>query len=110
MYGPTRLMIRIWTFIRLPGESVGYVWGVRCQLLYPGGSVVPDSMRARIWEDRIGIPFHEVLIEGNAQAISLVFSDIEVEEVEEGYSPYEVGLTGDPERYAANTKIPLDPD
>lgn len=90
-------------------DSDGYVWGVQCQVLYPGARVIEKSKRARNWERRVGIPFHEVLIEGNAQTISLVFSDLTIEEVGDGYTPYKVGGTGIPERYASDTKIPFDP-
>jgi hypothetical protein len=90
-------------------DSHGYVWGIQCQVLYPGASIIEKSKRARNWERRVGIPFHEVLIEGNAQTISLVFSDVMIEEVGDGYTPYRVGATGVPERYASNTKIPFDP-
>jgi hypothetical protein len=91
-------------------ESAGYVWGIQCQVLYPGAKVIERSKRARNWERRVGIPFHEVLIEGNAQTISLVFSDLVIDEVGDGYTPYRVGATGVPERYGSNTKIPFDPD
>jgi hypothetical protein len=68
----------------------GYVWGVKWQCLYPGGKVVRDSQRARRWSEAIGIPFHEVRIETNGHDIKLVFSDLEVTEVEPGYAPYVV--------------------
>ena len=50
-------------------ESSGYVWGVECQLMYPGASVVEDSGRAKFWHEQLGIPFHEVLVEANAHAM-----------------------------------------
>lgn len=68
----------------------GFVWAVRWQPLYPGAEVVADSERARSWADKIGIPFHEVRFEMNAHAITLVFSDLDVTEVGEGYAPFAV--------------------
>lgn len=68
----------------------GFVWAVRWQPLYPGAEVVADSERARSWADKIGIPFHEVRFEMNAHAITLVFSDLDVTEVGEGYAPFTV--------------------
>lgn len=90
-------------------ESHGYTWGVQCQELYPGATIVDHSETARKWEDQVGIPFHEVRIEGNAHVINLVFSDLLVEEVQAGYSPYEVEEDGVAEIYARGSKIPLDP-
>jgi hypothetical protein len=57
-------------------ESEGFVWGVRCQMLYPGATMAEDSQRADFWAAQIGVDFHEVLIEGNAQTIRIVFSDL----------------------------------
>ncbi|MET8278852.1 hypothetical protein [Micromonospora sp. NPDC005174] len=68
----------------------GFVWAVRWQPLYPGAEVVTDSERARSWSDEIGIPFHEVRFEMNAHTLALVFSDLEVTEVGEGYAPFTV--------------------
>ncbi|MFY1616291.1 HalD/BesD family halogenase [Micromonospora sp. WMMD736] len=68
----------------------GFVWAVRWQPLYPGATVVPESERARSWADKVGIPFHEVRFELNAHAIALVFNDLEVTEVGEGYAPFTV--------------------
>ncbi|MET7866536.1 YxiG-like protein [Micromonospora taraxaci] len=68
----------------------GFVWAVRWQPLYPGAEVVADSERARWWADKVGIPFHEARFEMNAHAITLVFSDLDVAEVREGYAPFTV--------------------
>ncbi|TWG18930.1 hypothetical protein FHU34_114304 [Micromonospora taraxaci] len=68
----------------------GFVWAVRWQPLYPGAEVVADSERARSWADKVGIPFHEVRFEMNAHVITLVFSDLDVAEVREGYAPFAV--------------------
>jgi hypothetical protein len=68
----------------------GYVWGVRCQGLYPGAEIVADSERAQHWHDSIGIDFHEVRFETNGHNITLVFSDLEVTEPVAGYAPYSV--------------------
>ncbi|MGC4879214.1 HalD/BesD family halogenase [Micromonospora sp. DT43] len=66
----------------------GFVWAVRWQSLYPGAEVVADSERGRSWADRIGIPFHEVRFEMNAHVLTLIFSDLQVTEVGEGYTPF----------------------
>ncbi|WP_435207675.1 YxiG-like protein [Micromonospora sp. bgisy143] len=68
----------------------GFVWAVRWQPLYPGAEVVADSERARSWADKIGIPFHEVRLTMNAHVLTLVFSDLDVTEVGEGYAPFTV--------------------
>jgi hypothetical protein len=72
----------------------GFVWAVRWQPLYPGAEVVADSERARSWADEIGIPFHEVRFEMNAHTLTLVFSDLEVAEVGQGYAPFTVTEDG----------------
>ncbi len=66
----------------------GYKWGVKWQCLYPGGSLVEGSERAAAWEQRVGIPFHEAVIEGNGHSVSLVFGDLCVSEVSPGYVPF----------------------
>lgn len=91
-------------------EDTGFVWGTQCQILYPGPKIIEDSVRAKWWADEVGVEFHEVLIEGNAHAISIVFSDLVVEEVRDGYTPYTVIHNGIAEQYAAGTHIPLPPD
>lgn len=88
-------------------ESEGYIWGVQCQVLYPGASIVDDSERARWWAGQVGVEFHEIQISANAHQISLVFADLQVEEVAIGYTPFAVGETGIPEAYAARSKMPL---
>lgn len=72
----------------------GYVWGVNWQLIYPGGQVIPDSERAQHWADALGRPFHEVRIATNGYNITLVFSDLAVESVDPGHSPFTVGEGG----------------
>jgi hypothetical protein len=91
-------------------QSEGYIWGVQCQELYPGATVMGDSERARSWAGQVGVEFHEVEISANAHQISLVFADLQVEEVAVGYTPFAVGKTGIPEAYAADSKIPLADD
>jgi len=68
----------------------GYVWGVKWQVLYPGGRVVEGSTRASIWSESMGIDFHEIRVESNAHTITLVASDLEVTEIDPGYSPFTV--------------------
>ena len=90
-------------------DSAGYVWGVQTQELYPGATVVEESPRAWFWTTSLGIDFHEIIVEANAQTISLVFSAILVDEVFDGYSPYQVRSQGIPEIYETSTKQPLRP-
>ncbi|MEU4534420.1 hypothetical protein AB0G15_06105 [Streptosporangium sp. NPDC023825] len=59
----------------------GYVWGVNWQLLYPGATLVADSPTARDWAAAIGIDFHEVRIQTNAHDLTLIFSDLQIEEL-----------------------------
>jgi hypothetical protein len=72
----------------------GFVWGVNWQPLYPGFEVVPDSGRARMWREAMGTDFHEVRMESNAHEISLVFADLRVTEVDEGYAPFVIAREG----------------
>ena len=90
--------------------SLGFVWGVRCQILYPGAKIVPDSDRAKRWTEEVGIAFHEVQIEANAHALNLVFSDLVIDDIASGYEPFRVEEHGVAERYAEGSKIPLNPD
>src|SRR5665213_2352696 len=90
-------------------ESLGFVWGVNCQILYPGATLVADSSKAGLWTERIGIPFHEVRVIGNTQEIAVIFSELLVEEIDPGYTPYQVESTGVPEMYESRAKIPLPP-
>ncbi|TXK35116.1 hypothetical protein [Nonomuraea sp. C10] len=62
-------------------ELDGYVWGVNFQSLYPGATLVSDSPIARSWAAAIGIDFHEVRIETNVHDLTLVFSDLHIEEL-----------------------------
>jgi hypothetical protein len=89
--------------------SPGYVWGVRCQILYPGATIVETSRRAEVWADHLGVPFHEVLVDANAHLITLVFADLSVEDVSAGYAPYRVEEHGVAEGYADGSKLPLTP-
>jgi hypothetical protein len=79
----------------------GYVWGVKWQVLYPGMKLVPDSSEARRWSRELGLPFYEAAIETNGHNLSLVFSDLSVQTVEPGYTPFVVP-DGEPD-----FKIPL---
>jgi hypothetical protein len=88
----------------------GYVWGVRSQEIYPGATLIEGSERAHRWEQEVGVPFHEVLIAANAQDITLVFSELHVDQVSAGYIPYEVAGDSFAEEHAARTKVPLNPD
>lgn len=88
-------------------ETKGCVWGVRTQCLYPGATVTDNSPRAEFWANALDVPFHEIVIEANAQSITLVFSDIQVDEVDDGYTPYQLHSEGVAETYGNATKIPL---
>ena len=68
----------------------GYVWGVKWQDNYPGATIVMDSLRASNWRESIGIEFHEVRFETNGHNITLVFSELDVVELHDGYSPFTV--------------------
>jgi hypothetical protein len=69
----------------------GYVWGVKWHCLYPGGQAVADSSRAQAWAQTIGIDFHEVCLTTNAHELTLVFSELQVNEVDIGYTPWSAG-------------------
>jgi hypothetical protein len=66
----------------------GYVWGVKWHSLYPGAKVLPESEATRRWAQAVGIDFHEVYIETNAQRLTLLLSDLQVSEVPTGYAPF----------------------
>lgn len=80
----------------------GYVWGVKWQALYPGMKLVPDSVEAARWSQDLDRPFYEAIIETNGNNISLVFSDLAVDIVPIGYTPFVVTSSDGP-----NHKIPL---
>jgi hypothetical protein len=71
-------------------ELDGYVWGVRWQALYPGMKLLPGTAETDTWSTQVGLAFHEAVIETNGHNISLVFSDLSVERVAPGYSPFTV--------------------
>jgi hypothetical protein len=91
-------------------DTPGYTWGVASQELYPGAAIIEESDRAKGWEEQVGIPFYEVRVEANAHDITLVFSDLTVDEVAEGYAPFAAGRDGVAERYAEGSTIWLSPD
>jgi hypothetical protein len=82
-------------------ELDGYVWGVRWQMLYPGMSLVEGSEEADRWSKELGVPFFEAVIETNAHNISLVFSDLRVDVIQPGMTPFVVPNAG------PDFKIPL---
>lgn len=43
----------------------GYVWGVKWQVLYPGGRIIADSELAARWSCALAVDFHEVEIGTN---------------------------------------------
>ncbi|QXC62635.1 hypothetical protein KSP35_07530 [Aquihabitans sp. G128] len=75
-------------------DGSGYLWGVKWACLYPGATVVQDSPIADRWTDAVGIEFHEVRIETNVQNLSIVFSELEVSEVDAEYRPHGAGPAG----------------
>ncbi|CAN5703264.1 hypothetical protein BH24ACT5_BH24ACT5_13760 [soil metagenome] len=78
----------------------GYVWGVKWQLLYPGGSVVHNSPTAKRWSNSLGIDVHEVRLETNGHDIALVFTDLVSTVIEPGHVPFRV------ERAGPGSKLP----
>lgn len=72
----------------------GYVWGVRWQVLYPGMTLVQDSADAQQWTRELGLPFYEALVQTNGHNISLVFSDLVVDTVKIGHTPFVVPAGG----------------
>jgi hypothetical protein len=44
-------------------DTPGVAWGVQCQILYPGATIIEDSAKAQEWTEQSGIPFHAVRIE-----------------------------------------------
>ncbi|MFI5713973.1 hypothetical protein [Kribbella sp. NPDC051620] len=68
----------------------GLVWGARWQVLYPGAKLLPGTAETEMWSTRLGRPAYEARIETNIQAISLIFSDLSVDQIEPGYSPFTV--------------------
>jgi hypothetical protein len=57
------------------GEPDGFVWGACWSTAYPGLSYVEDSVRARQWSERLGVPMHEVVMETEAFQLRVVFHD-----------------------------------
>ncbi|WP_327003023.1 hypothetical protein OHA72_49400 [Dactylosporangium sp. NBC_01737] len=72
------------------GDLNGYVWGVKWQALYPGMNLVQDSIDAQRWSREVGLPFYEATIKTNSHNISLIFSDLVVDDVGAGYAPFVV--------------------
>lgn len=66
----------------------GYLWGAKWHALYPGSSVVAESKSADRWAAALGIDFHEVRIETNAHDLTLVFSDLQTNELPADYAPF----------------------
>ncbi|MEV6838537.1 hypothetical protein AB0N17_29180 [Streptomyces sp. NPDC051133] len=65
----------------------GYVWGVNCHAAWEA-ELLPESEEARRWARDLGVDFHEVRVESNAQSLTLLFSELEVSEVPVGYAPF----------------------
>ncbi len=80
----------------------GYVWGVKCQALYPGFRLVGNSREAAEWSKRLGIPMFEAVMETNGHNVRLVFSALEVTVLVDGWSPFVVESGSGPD-----AKIPL---
>jgi hypothetical protein len=66
------------------GRPEGYVWGVEYAFTYPGLSYVADSPRAQAWEQQLGKPMHEIVIETNAYDIRLIFHDVVITQIAQG--------------------------
>lgn len=56
--------------------------------------MISDSPRAAEWSAALGIEFHEVEIETNAQKICIVFSELAVVKVDPSYQPLHLGSPG----------------
>ena len=61
----------------------GYLWGVRWSDLYPGWTLNLASAKAVEWTRRLGIQFHDILIETNVYKITLIFGELVVEQIAE---------------------------
>ena len=70
----------------------GYVWGVACQFLYPGMSLVEDSTEAQQWSKTLGIPFHRASVSTNGHDLDLIFSDLIVDKLDPGCAPFVVPI------------------
>ena len=79
----------------------GYVWGTQWQVLYPGAEIIEESTWASHWTSVLERDFHEVRVETNGHNLTLIFSELEVTQVEPGYSPSTVP------NGAPNFKYPL---
>ncbi|MEU8080701.1 hypothetical protein AB0B31_35225 [Catellatospora citrea] len=75
---------------KLADDLEGYVWAVRWQALYPGMRLVTPSADAERWSADLDIPFHEAVIATNGHIVSLVFSDLTVNAVSPGDTPFVV--------------------
>lgn len=63
------------------GDTPAFVWGVNSSRLYPGWELVADSPAAAEWSRRLGLEFHEVVVETDAYVIRLVFRTLSVSKV-----------------------------
>lgn len=68
----------------------GYVWGVKWQNIYPGMTLIEDSPAAAEWSSAVGIPFHEASITMNGHDLSLIFSELDVVSLDQGWSPFTI--------------------
>lgn len=77
----------------------GYVWDVRWQNAYPGLSYIRDSGVAQEWSERLNKPMHEVCIEADAHNIRLIFHDVTITKIAQGFpeSPDLVFIENDAE-------------
>lgn len=87
------------------GTPEGYVWGVCWADAYPGMSYVEDSEPARRWTELLGHEMHEVSIETNALALTLVFHGLRVDQLAVG-DPATDSLKPVPERHAFTFEDP----
>ncbi|QNG37719.1 hypothetical protein F1C76_15050 [Geodermatophilaceae bacterium NBWT11] len=67
-----------------------FVWGVNWQPLYPAFDLADQSDRALAWTASLGIPFHQLELESNGHQMTVVFSELRVRNVAEGYTPFVV--------------------
>lgn len=77
----------------------GYVWGVAWQMLYPGMALLEGSSEAGRWSAALGIPFHHAEIRTNGHDLDLVFSDLRVDRLDPGVTPFVVPEEGPDARW-----------
>ena len=68
--------------------EIGWVWATRYASMYPGATFFEFSDAADRWTEALGVKFYEAQFEADPLRLKVVFSDLVVEEVRVGHSPY----------------------